>query len=75
MPITFGLRSSITCLSAIHCSSPQSSACRPPTAAVTAFIEVRASKTPPCEVPPSAIRSTQAGVTGALAAAHLSKNT
>ena len=33
MPITFGLRSSITCLSACHCSSPQSSACRPPTAA------------------------------------------
>ncbi len=44
---------------ACHCSSPQSSACRPPTAAPpTGARGRRASNTPPCDVPPSAIRST-----------------
>ena len=61
MPMTFGLRSSITCLSACHCSSPQSSACRPPAdGRRPAFVERRASNTPPCDVPPSAMRSTHA---------------
>ena len=34
-----------------------------------------ASNTPPCDVPPSAIRSTHGAEAGAPAAAHLSKNT
>ena len=59
MPITCGLRSSMTVLSTCHCSSPQSSACWPrPTAARRPCVERRASNTPPCDVPPSAIRST-----------------
>ena len=60
MPITRGLRSSITRLSTCHCSSPQSSAWRPATPAppVIGLVLRTASKTPPCEVPPRAIRST-----------------
>ena len=65
MPIACGFRSSISCLSTCHCSSPQSSAWRPPTAATTGLAEVRASKTPPCDVPPSAMPLEQLGVTGA----------
>ena len=75
MPITFGFRSSTTCTSICHCSSPHSSAWRPPTAFATAFAEVRASKTPPCEVPPSAMRSMHDGAGGVPAAAQRSKNT
>ena len=75
MPITLGLRSSITCLSACHCSSPQSSAWRPPTGATTGLVEVRASNTPPCDVPPSATRSMHEAAAGAFVAAHLSKKT
>ena len=75
MPITFGLRSSTTALSACHCSSPHSSACRPRPVRSAGFVERRASKTPPCDVPPSAIRSTHAADGGSPVAAHLSKNT
>jgi len=70
MPITFGFRSSTTSLSSSHCSSPHSSAWRSLTGFATVFADVRASKTPPCEVPPSAMRSTH-DVSGAFpAAAH-----
>ena len=77
MPITRGLRSSTTVFSNSHCSSPQSSACRPRTAPppVTARVDVRASKTPPCVDPPSAILSMHVALTAVPAAAHLSKNT
>ena len=76
IPITFGWRSSTSFTSACHCSSPHSSACRPrPTSPAAACVERRASNTPPCDEPPSAMRSTHAAEGGAPAAAHLSKNT
>ena len=75
MPIAFGFRCSTTSFSSSHCSSPQSSACRPFTGLAIAFAEVRASNRPPCDVPPSAIRSTHAAEGGAPLAAHLSKKT
>ena len=75
IPITFGFRSSTTSLSSSHCSSPHSSAWRPFTGLATLFADVRASNSPPCEVPPSAIRSTHAADGGVPAAAHLSKKT
>ena len=60
MPITFGSRSSITFFSTCHWSSPQSSAwcCPTPGLAATSFVARTAWYTPPCEPPPSAIRST-----------------
>ena len=76
MPIRFGLRSSTSATSACHCSSPHSSAFWPrPESPAAAFVERRASKTPPCDEPPSATRSTHEGDGGSPAAAHLSKNT
>ncbi len=76
MPMTFGFRSSTTPLRACHWSSPQSSACCPrPTSPAAATVARRASKTPPCEVPPRAIRSMQLAAAGCPAAAHRSKNT
>ena len=39
------------------------------------FVVVRASNTPPCDVPPKAMRSTHEALTALFAAAHLSKNT
>ena len=76
MPMVRGLRSSISDFSACHCSSPQSSACSPrPILDAAAFVERRASNTPPCDVPPSAMRCTQLAAGGVPAAAHVSKNT
>ena len=76
MPMTVGLRSSMTALSACHWASPQSSACWPrPTFESAGVVARRASKTPPCEVPPSAMRCTQAAAGGRPAAAQVSKNT
>ena len=76
MAMAFGLRSSSTALSASHWSSPHSSACWPrPTSPAAATAARRASKTPPCEVPPSAIRSTHGAAAGCPLAAQRSKKT
>ena len=70
MPMTRGLRSSITLLSTCHCSSPHNSACCPrPMLPAAALAERRVSKTPPCDVPPRAMRSTQDEAGGAFDAA------
>ena len=57
MPITRGVFSSIRALSTCH---SQSSACWPrPTFDAAGLVSARASNTPPCDVPPSAIRCTR----------------
>ncbi len=75
--MTRGLRSSTTALSAAHCSSPHSSAWFPPTAASTGLVERRASNTPPCDEPPSAMRSTHEPSPGSVRPVdeHLSNST
>ena len=59
-----GFRSSITCLSTLHCSSPHNSAVRslafcPGGGAATAFMLPTALYRFPCDVPPSHMRSTR----------------
>ena len=65
--IAVGLRCSMTSFSTCHCSSPQSSACtspRAPAGPAAGFVERTARKTPPCEAPPSAMRSTPQALPG-----------
>ena len=76
-PITRGLRFSMVSRSTFHCASPQSSACalpRVPAGPAAVVVERTAVKTPPCDVPPRAMRSTVQSFAG-FAAAHWSKNT
>jgi hypothetical protein len=75
MLIAFGFRCSTTSFSSSHCSSPHSSAWRPFTGLLIVFAELRVSYRPPCDVPPSAMRSTHVADGGAPVAAHLSKKT
>ena len=74
MPITRGCTPRSPAPAPGHCSSPHDSACQPPTAGVTPLVDVRAWNTPPCDVPPRAVRSMQLAETGLGAAAHVSKN-
>ena len=50
--------------STCHCSSPQSSACRPRPMCRRPLSSNGGLKTPPCDVPPSAMRSTQVAAAG-----------
>ena len=78
--MTRGFRASTVFRSTCHCASPQSSACaapRVPAGPAAAVVDRTAWYTPPCDVPPSAIRSTvqPVGVVLVPRAAHWSKNT